>query len=229
MNDHSPSTAPIAVVTGASRGVGLAVSLALADAGYRVKAHYRSAVPEGLDGNGAIEWWQADFTRPLAGQVPSFEQVDALVHCAGVCSLGTTESSSRAEWEHHMTVNLHAPVELTQMLLPQLRQSRGQVIYINSGAGKHANPNWGAYAASKFAARAWCDALRAEESLLRVTGIFPGRIDTDMQRAIVASEGGTYDPAQFLAPETVARSVLHALNTPKDGHIHEIILRPGAH
>ena len=78
-----------------------------------------------------------------------------------------------------------AVAELTRLLLPALRAANGHVVLINSGAGLRANAGWGAYAASKFALRAFGDALRLEEPALRVTSIHPGRIDTDMQRDII--------------------------------------------
>lgn len=217
-------SSPVAVVTGASRGVGFAVTRLLIDGGYRVHAQYHRKPAD--FSHERLSWWQADLRAPLDEGTPALERVDALVHCAGVCTLGTCADTPRSEWEEHMAVNLHGPVELTAALLPALRTARGHVVYINSGAGKHANPNWGTYAASKFAARAWCDALRQEEKNISVTGIFPGRVATDMQKAIVKQEERVYDPTDFLAPETVARSVLHAIGTPKDGQIHEIVLRP---
>ncbi len=61
--------------------------------------------------------------------------------------------------------------------------------------------------ASKFALRAFADSLRTDEPSLRVTSIFPGRTDSEMQRDLVAYQGGTYDPAKFLRPETVGRLV----------------------
>jgi NADP-dependent 3-hydroxy acid dehydrogenase YdfG len=59
-----------------------------------------------------------------------------------------------------------------------------------------------------------------------VTSIHPGRIDTDMQREIIAGEGREYQPEQFLTPETVAGTVRAAIDTPRDGHPTEIVLRP---
>lgn len=208
-----------AVVTGASGGVGLEVTRLLLADDWEVHAHYRTT-PGSLDAH----WWQADF--PSIEGAPSLSSLDALIHCAGVCTLGSTAEARLSDWSEAMDVNLYAPVALTSFYLPQLRASRGHVIYLNSGAGFRTNPQWGSYAASKFAARAWCDALRAEEVSIRVTGIHPGRIDTPMQRAIVASEGGTYDPSRYLSAATVAGAVMNALGTPEDGHPHEVVLRP---
>ena len=82
------------------------------------------------------------------------------------------------------------------------------------------------YAATKFALRAFADSLRADEPELRVTTVYPGRIDTDMQRDLVAYEGGTYDVDRFLRPETVAQTVAQVVATPPDGTVHEVVLRP---
>ena len=66
----------------------------------------------------------------------------------------------------------------------------------------------------------------ADEPALRVTTIYPGRIDTDMQRDLVAYEGGEYRPERFLRPETVARFVAEAINAPADADVHEVVVRP---
>ena len=76
----------------------------------------------------------------------------------------------------------------------------GHVVFINSGAGHNVSPGLASYSASKFALRAFADSLRADEPALRVTSVHPGRIDTDMQRDLVAYEGGDYQPADV--PET---------------------------
>ncbi|MEJ5928564.1 SDR family oxidoreductase [Corynebacterium sp. H128] len=211
-----------AVVTGANGGVGHEVTRLLLADGWRVHAQYRST-PGPLE-SPQLSWWQATF--PAIADAPELSAVDALIHCAGVVSLGSVATAPLSDWEEAMQVNLYAPVALTSHYLPALRATGGHVVYLNSGAGLRANPHWGSYAASKFAARAWCDALRLEETKLRVTSIFPGRIDTQMQRTVVAAEGGTYNAQAYLSTHTVATAVLNALNTPEDGHPHEVILRP---
>lgn len=82
------------------------------------------------------------------------------------------------------------------------------------------------YSASKFALRAFADSLRTDESTLRVTTVYPGRTDTDMQRELVDFEGGTYDPARFMRADTVAEVVANVVATPPDGHVHEVVIRP---
>jgi NADP-dependent 3-hydroxy acid dehydrogenase YdfG len=104
------------------------------------------------------------------------------------------------------------------------------VIFINSGAGMNASPGLASYSASKFALRAFADSLRTDEPLLRVTSIHPGRVDTDMQRDLVAYEGRDYNTAEFLTPHTVAGVVATVVATPADAHTHEVVIRPrGSH
>lgn len=208
-----------AVVTGASGGVGREVTQMLLARGETVHAQYRTQ-----PGDEDARWWQASF--PDVSNAPQLDRLDALILCAGVCPLGPVSEFDRAVWAKTMAVNLYAPAELTAFYLPALRATGGHVIYVNSGAGLRANPNWGAYAASKFAAKAWCDALRAEEPGIRVTSVYPGRIDTPMQREVVAWENGTYNPGAYLSARTVAWAVLGALDTPADGHPHDVVLRP---
>ena len=117
---------------------------------------------------------------------------------------------------------------VTLALLPALRRAHGQVVFINSGSGRTASKNMASYSASKFALRAFADSLRLSEPDLRVTTVYPGRTDTDMQRELVSFEGGDYDAGQFLRADTVAAAVAQAINTPPDGHLHEVILRPRA-
>lgn len=89
------------------------------------------------------------------------------------------------------------------------------------------DPGWTPYAASKFEGIASTRGRSpAGRPSLRVTSVFPGRIDTDMQRDIVAIEGADYDPSKFLKPETVAAAVAHAISTPSDAHPTDVVLRP---
>lgn len=220
---------PTALITGASRGLGAAIARELAPThdlllGARTADSLRAVLDE-LPGASA---WPVELTdyEAVAAATEPIRRLDVLVHNAGVADLGTIAESSVAQWRTTLEANLITVAELTRLLLPALRAAEGHVVLINSGAGLRANAGWGSYAASKFGLRAFGDALRLEEPTLRVTSVHPGRIDTDMQRAIVADEGREYRPEEFLTPETVARAVRHAVETPRDGHPTEIVLRP---
>jgi NADP-dependent 3-hydroxy acid dehydrogenase YdfG len=211
-----------ALVTGASSGIGAAVARALART-HDVWLGGRK-IPEDLPGRP----WPVDlrdfgvFERATA----DIGDLDVLVHSAGVSQIVPLEQTSVDVWRETLELNVIAVAELTRVLLPKLRAANGHVILINSGAGMRANANWGAYAASKFALRAYADALRAEEPRLRVTTVFPGRTDTQMQRGVRQAEGGAYEPEKYLKPETVALTVLNAINTPEDAHPTEVVIRP---
>jgi NAD(P)-dependent dehydrogenase (short-subunit alcohol dehydrogenase family) len=142
--------------------------------------------------------------------------------------IGTIAETSAATWRHQFDINVVAVAELTRLLLPALRAARGRVVLINSGSGIVARPGWASYAASKFALRAFADALRVEEAEfgVRVTSVHPGRTDTDMQRGVVAHEGGTYRPDAYLRAESVAGAVLLAVTAPADAALTELMLRP---
>ncbi|WP_143965933.1 SDR family oxidoreductase [Gordonia zhaorongruii] len=221
---------PTALITGASRGVGAQVARALAPThdlllGGRGSAELDSLAME-FDGAATF---QADITDydSVESATEVISSLDVLVHCAGVASsLEHVADTPVDEWRQVLETNLIAAAELTRLLLPALRSARGHVVFLNSGAGLRVNPGWTAYAASKFGLRALADGLRAEEPELRVTSIFPGRIDTEMQRDIVAIEGGTYDPGRFLKPETVAAAVAQAIAAPGDAHPVDVVLRP---
>ncbi|WP_328407351.1 SDR family oxidoreductase [Nocardia sp. NBC_00403] len=220
---------PTALITGASRGLGAAIARVLAPThdlllGARSAAALRDIQRE-LPSATA---WPVDLTdyAAVAAAVVPLQRLDVLVHNAGVADLGTIAESSVQQWRNTLEANVIAVAELTRLLLPALRVANGHVVLINSGAGLRANPGWASYAASKFALRAFGDALRLEEPALRVTSIHPGRIDTDMQREIIAGEGREYRPEEFLTPETVAATVRNAIDTPRDGHPTEIVLRP---
>ncbi|MES9537932.1 SDR family oxidoreductase [Actinomadura sp. NPDC000600] len=153
-------------------------------------------------------------------------RLDGVVHAAGMVHLGTVADTEADEWMEHLSVNLVSAAELTRLLLPALRAAEGHVVFVNSTAGLRANPEWSAYAASKFGLRALADSLRAEEPSLRVTTVYPGRTATDMQRRVRAQEGHPYAEDDFAAPETVARVLVAALETPRDAVVSDVTVRP---
>jgi NADP-dependent 3-hydroxy acid dehydrogenase YdfG len=229
-----PETTPLALVTGASRGIGAAIAHALepshqvllggrdVDALTKRAAELHRARP-----------WPVDLTDfpALRRATAGIDRLGVLVHSAGVAELGTVEQASPSAWRNSFEVNVVAVAELTRLLLPALRAASGHVVVINSGQGLAARSGWGPYAASKFAVRAFADALRAEESAngVRVTTVYAGRTDTDMQRAVTAEEGKEYAPGEYLRPESVATAVRTAVSASPDAHITELTVRPKPH
>jgi NADP-dependent 3-hydroxy acid dehydrogenase YdfG len=216
------------MITGAGGGLGAAIATALAPTHTLLLAGRPSDRLDALAERLGAPTWPLDLTDPdsIEAAAEVLTDLDVLIHNAGVSYPGRVAESTVDEWRATLEVNVVGTVALTLALLPALRSAHGHVVFINSGAGHNASPGLASYSASKFALRAFADSLRADEPDLRVTSVHPGRIDTDMQRDLIAYEGRDYVPEHFLAPETVASVVAQAVATPPDGHVHEVVIRP---
>ena len=220
-------------VTGATGGIGAVLVDQLRVRGSRVYACGRDA--ERLAQLNVVPVL-ADFSVPsmLATALDNADlglaRLDALVHLAGVIGLSSVAETTVEEWERHLAVNLTAAAELTRLLLPALRAAQGRVVFVNSTAGRSANPERAAYAASKFGLRALADSLRAEEIGygVRVTTLYPGRVATPMQQQVCEEEGTVYDAGRFLSPEAVAETIMMVLDAPATAQLTELELRPMA-
>jgi short-subunit dehydrogenase len=224
------------VITGAGSGLGRAIARRLADRGDRLTLLARD---DERAGDLAIEFPEAqtiaaDLQHPesleeAVAEAGLPDRVDSLIHAAGIVELGTVGELSIDAWSSQLTVNLIAPAELTRLLLPAVRAARGQVLFLNSGAGLTAHPQWAAYGASKHGLKALADALRGEEAEngVRVTTIYPGRTSTPMQARVHEQEGHEYDPSLFIDPESVVTATLTALDLPRDAVISDLTVRPG--
>ncbi|WP_030057420.1 MULTISPECIES: SDR family oxidoreductase [Streptomyces] len=155
--------------------------------------------------------------------------LDSLLHVAGVVELGPVGDLPVKAWQETLNVNLVGPAELTRLLLPSLRLTKGHVLFVNSGAGLNAHAEWSAYAASKHGLKALADSLRHEEHAhgVRVTSVYPGRTATAMQAKVHQQEGKEYDADRWIAPESVARAILAALDASRDAELTDITVRPG--
>ena len=227
-----------AVVTGATSGIGKAVSLALAREGARLvlvgrdRERLEEVARTAGESSPGVDALQSDLgiqseVEGLAQQIEDkLGGVDILVFCAGVYSRGRIDTAPLAELDSHLQVNLRTPVQLTRMLLPSLISRQGQVVFMNSSVGSA--PEVGFYSASKHALKAFTDTLRAEvnPSGVRVLSVYPGRTATPMQESIFAAEGRSYDPSRLLQPEDVAEMVLAALCLPRTAEVTDLHIRP---
>ncbi len=221
---------PLALITGASRGIGAAIAGALAAThDLLLGGRDLAALEETAAALPGARPWPVELTdaAALAAATAGIHRLDVLVHSAGISRLGALDEVTATDWRDSYEINVIAVAELTRLLLPALRAAEGHVVLINSGSGLKANPGWGAYAASKFALRAYSDVLRAEEEPkgLRVTSVHPGRTATDMQREVREFEKGDYVPEKYMNPASVANLVRAAVTTPRDAHVHEIVIR----
>lgn len=227
----------VAVVTGASSGVGKSISFALAAEGASLALVGRDlealehAAP---DGPGTIRCYEADLTedtglaRFSSQLLADFGRVDVLVHSAGVFSMGLLETAPLDSFDFQYRCNVRAPYALTQALLGSLVEHKGQIVFINSTAGLSADAGVSQYAATKHALKAVADSLREEINPkgVRVLSVFLGRTATPMQESICKQEGKPYDPTCFVQPADVAASVLHTLGLPRNAEITDLTIRP---
>jgi NAD(P)-dependent dehydrogenase (short-subunit alcohol dehydrogenase family) len=223
------------LVTGAGSGIGAALVGALHARGDALVLLARSG--ERADDLAATYPGATTLVADLADP-PGLEQalaeadlpdtLDSVVHVAGAVDLAPLAELDLADWQRQLDVNLTAPALVTRAALPALRAARGLVLFVNSGAGLAAHPDWSAYAASKFGLRALADALRGEEKPhgVRVTTVFPGRTATPMQEKVHRQEGRDYDASAWIDPRTVAATILHVLDLPRDATVPEVSVHP---
>jgi NADP-dependent 3-hydroxy acid dehydrogenase YdfG len=224
------------LITGAGSGIGTALTARLAARGDELWLLARDAgrAKELRDRFPGAHTLVGDLAAPdrlswAFGHQELPDRLDSLMHLAGVVELGGVAELTPKAWNAQLAVNLVAPAELTRLLLPQLRVARGHVVFVNSGAGLRANAQWAAYAACKHGLKALADALRLEEhdNGVRVTSVYPGRTATPMQEKVHRQEGRVYDPAHWIDPESVATTILTALDLPRDAEITDLSVRPG--
>jgi NAD(P)-dependent dehydrogenase (short-subunit alcohol dehydrogenase family) len=182
-----PSTPGRSVlVTGAARGIGRAIAVRLASAGWEVYGGVRTDVA------GKELAAESDRIRPVVLDVTDDRHVaalddalparlDGLVNNAGIALAGPVETLDRAAMLHQLDVNLVGPLAVTRAVLPRLRETRGRIVFISSANGRVSFPFTGLYNASKYAVEAVADCLRVELRPwgVQVVLVEPGVIDTD--------------------------------------------------
>jgi len=230
----------VALVTGASSGIGRAIALALAARGAalclvgRREERMRDVADEASRHGASVVTYPGDLTSDadidaLVGRIRrDFGGIDIVVHSAGVFNRGLIAAAPRQDLDIQYQVNLRAPYVLTAQLLPVFRPDRGQVVFVNSTAGRSASAGVAAYGAMKHALRAVADALRAEVNArgIRVLSVFVGRTATPMQMEVHRLEGRPYRPERLLRAEDVASIVVHALSMPRTAEVTDITIRP---
>jgi NADP-dependent 3-hydroxy acid dehydrogenase YdfG len=234
----------VAVVTGASSGIGEATARALAADGYRVALLARrsdriNALAAELD-NGSIAI-AADVTdRDSLAAAAERVQADlgganVLVNNAGIMLLGPFDTGQRDDYRHMIEVNLLGAISATEVFLDQLKSGAtsqgGDIVNISSVAGRTARAGNGVYAATKWGLNGWSESLRQELLPdIRVTLIEPGVVATELPQHITHGETREgvqklYDQAEVTA-EDVAEIIAFSLSRPRRLAINEILLRP---
>jgi NADP-dependent 3-hydroxy acid dehydrogenase YdfG len=228
----------LAVVTGASRGIGLSVAQRLLDDDMRVVM-----IARGGDALRAAAEPYGDRAMPVECDVGDPAAVDALlarvreeigaapdvvVNNAGLFKLAAAHATDPAEFAESLTVNLVAPFRLIRAFLPAMRErGRGHIVNIGSIADRVAFPENGAYAASKFGLRGLHEVLRAElrGSGVRATLVSPGPVDTALWDEVDPDNRPGFSPrASMLSADAVASAVMYVVTQPDDVNVDELRL-----
>ncbi|KAJ5731629.1 NRPS-like protein biosynthetic cluster [Penicillium malachiteum] len=242
---RGPLSGQVAVVTGASSGIGAAVAAALAKKGCAVALGARrldalESVKRSVESFGvkciirSTDVTNKSQTEELfkAAQ-DELGPVDILVACAGVMYFTMMSNCQTDEWERTVDVNCKGLLNSLSSTVPgMLSRGRGHIVAISSDAGRKVFPGLGVYSASKFFVEATLQALRLETagSGLKVTSIQPGNTSTPLLNMSTDAEAvkkyGEPSGAKILDPSDVANSIVHALCQPDYVSVNEILVEP---
>ena len=235
------NTGRVAVITGASSGIGEATARALAADGYRVallarRADRLEALAGELDGAIAIEADVTDRDSVVAAAERVKSELggtDVLVNNAGVMLLAPFTSEQKDEIRQMVEVNLLGAMTTTEVFLDQLRDGGGDLVNLSSVAGRTARAGSAVYNATKWGLNGWSEAMRQELGPeIRVIVIEPGAVATELTDHITHGETKQamtkfYD-ATAITSEDIAEVVAFAVGRPRSVSLNEILIRPTA-
>ncbi|GAB2916891.1 SDR family oxidoreductase [Rhodococcus aerolatus] len=229
-----PTAARVALVTGASSGIGEATARGLAADGFAVALVARRvdrlrALQEELEADGGrATVVEADLTDPeqcLAAVhtgVDRFGRLDVLVNNAGTSVRAPVLDADWRDWDTMLRLNTLAPMVCTHAALPALLDSTGTVVFVSSASGRRAVPTASGYVASKFAVTGFAETLRQEVAAdgVRVAVVEPGFVDTPL------AAGVSHPDLVPLDAEDVADAVRYVVAQPAHVAVNEVLLRP---
>ena len=236
----------VAVVTGASSGIGYATALALAKAGAKVAAGARrvdkleSLQKEIQKSDGEILIEKVDVTIKedcnsfIDIVLKKWNHIDILINNAGIMPLSFFKNLKINEWEQMIDVNLKGVLYCTAAAIPTLINNKsGHIINISSVAGRVVFPAGSVYCATKYAITAFSEGLRQELSQrynIKVTCVEPGVVATELPNTITdkSLEGfvESVKKMEALQADDIANAIVYALDSPRYVNVNEILLRP---
>lgn len=236
----------VAVITGASSGIGHATALAISKAGAKVvvaarrKERLEQLQKEIEKDGGECMVVSCDVTKRsdcdslIDNTIKKWGKLDILVNNAGLMPLSFVKNVKVDEWEKMVDVNIKGVLYCTAAAIPHLiKQSSGHIVNISSIAGRVVFPAGSVYCATKYAVRAFSEGLRQELSTrhnIRVTTIEPGVVATELTDTITdkSLEGfvNSVKKMQALTSEDIANSIMFALESPSHMSVNEIAVRP---
>jgi NADP-dependent 3-hydroxy acid dehydrogenase YdfG len=236
----------VAIITGASSGIGEATAIALAAEGAKVAIAARrgerlQALTERIEANGGkalpIVTDVTDQTQVnnLVQKVNAeLGRVDILVNNAGIAILGTIEAGNPADWRRSFDINVLGVLYATHAVLPLLKaQKSGHIVNISSVAGRTARAGVGVYNATKWGVNAFSEALRQEvyRDNIRVTIIEPGLVETEINNHVTdpVAKQSIEQRIKAITPlqaEDIAAAIIYAVTQPQRVNVNEILIRP---
>lgn len=240
----------VAIVTGASSGIGYATSLALSEAGLRVAVGARRTdrlkelesqiITRNSDREIFIQKLDvsnnSDCNSFVDAVVKKWGKVDILINNAGLMPLSYFKNGKVSEWDRMIDVNIKGVLYCTSAVIPYMvNEKSGHIVNISSVAGRVVFAGGSVYCATKHAITAFSEGLRKELSPqynIRVTCIEPGAVSTELLESITdESMTGfiqTTKKMETLQSEDIVNSVLYAIQTPSHVNVNEILIRPTA-
>lgn len=238
----------VAIITGASSGIGYATSLTLSKAGIRVAVGARRTErlqeleKQIIKNNGEILVQKTDVTRKsdcdslVNTIVEKWGKVDILINNAGLMPLSYFKNGKVEEWEQMVDVNIKGVLYCTSAVVPYMIEKKsGQIINISSVAGRIVFAGGSVYCATKHAIAALSEGLRKELSPtynIRVTCIEPGAVETELLESITDESMTGFIQAtknmETLRSDDIANAILYAVQAPRHVNVNEILIRPTA-
>lgn len=238
----------VAIITGASSGIGYATALTLSKAGIRVAVGARRTErlqeleKQIIKNNGEILVQKTDVTRKsdcdslVNTIVEKWGKVDILINNAGLMPLSYFKNGKVEEWEQMIDVNIKGVLYCTSAVVPyMLEKKSGHIINISSVAGRIVFAGGSVYCATKHAIAALSEGLRKELSPtynIRVTCIEPGAVETELLGSITDESMTGFIQAtknmETLRSDDIANAILYAVQAPRHVNVNEILIRPTA-
>jgi NADP-dependent 3-hydroxy acid dehydrogenase YdfG len=236
----------VALVTGASSGIGQATALALAAEGARVAAAARrkdrlEALVSDIAGRGGqalaliVDVADEAQVRDMVDRTrDTWGRIDILVNDAGVAAVGPIDGANTEDWRRMVNTNLLGLMYATHAVLPLMKaQGSGHIVNVSSVAGRKVQGGVAVYAATKWGVGAFSEALRleVEKHHIRVTIIEPGVVATEMQEYVIAQAATDPTAARIrsvppLASENIAAAIVYAVTQPEPVAVSEMLIMP---
>lgn len=246
MNSSGMIKDKVAIITGASSGIGYATTLALSKAGAKVAIGARrtdklSELEKEVIKNGGHAFSQkldvtqrSDCDSFVNSVIEKFGGVDILVNNAGLMPLSFIKNLKIDEWDQMIDVNIKGVLYCTAAVIPHMMEKKlGHIVNISSVAGRIVFPSGSVYCATKHAVTALSEGLRQEFSTrknIRITCIEPGVVSTELTNTITDESLKDFvenaKKMQSLSAQDIANAILYAVEAPNHVNVNEVLIRP---